>query len=96
MSQNSSHPAADPELEILLVEEEIIELQGKILQMQNQLSAAQTLRDAGPTGSVPVVIAEMDIKLALLAIEIYEATLTKLESIYQQLKSQLNRRYLQR
>ncbi len=96
MSQNSSHPAADPELEILLVEEEIIELQGKILQMQNQLSAAQTLRDTSPSGSVSVVIAEMNIKLALLAIEIYEATLAKLESIYQQLKSQLNRRYLQR
>ncbi len=94
MSQQPTPTAADPELEILLVEEEIIELQGKVVRARNNLAEAQKLREASEPGSASALVAETEIEEICTSIDVNQAKIAKLEVEHRQLQMQIYDRFL--
>lgn len=92
MSQQPLH-SADPELEILLVEEDIVELQGKVVAARNDLAAAQKLREESEPGSTSALVAETEIEEICSSIDVFEAKIKTLETDHRRLQMQIHHRF---
>ncbi len=91
MSQQPLH-SADPELEILLVEEDIVELQGKVVAAHNDLAAAQKLREESEPGSTSALVAETEIDQICSNIDAYNEEIERLEAERRKLQLQISER----
>lgn len=92
MSQQSTPPTANPELEILLIEERIIDLQGKVVTAQNNLHAAQDMRERSDPGSANESIAEVEIEDIHSYIDSLNAEIERLETERRKLQIQISDR----
>lgn len=95
MSQQPVKPA-DPQLEILLVEESLIELQGKVVAAQNNLYSAQKMRDESEPGSTSESVAETEIEEICSQIDIYNAEIERLETEHRGLLIQIQSQFRNR
>ncbi len=84
---------SDPELKILLVEEDIIELQGKVVMARNDLAAAQKLREESEPGSASALVAETEIDEICSSIDVHEAKIKTLETERRRLQMQIHHRF---
>lgn len=89
MSQQPVKPV-DPQLEILVVEEAIITLQGKVVAAQNNLFSAQKMRDESEPGSASESIAETEIEEICSQIDVHNAEIDRLEKEHRALLIQIH------
>ncbi|MFO0862630.1 MAG: hypothetical protein U0516_02830 [Candidatus Saccharibacteria bacterium] len=82
----------DPELEILLVEDNLMDLQGRVVTEQNNLYAAQKLRDKSDPGSAAEEAAEAEIDQICSNIDTYNEEIERLEAERRKLQLQISDR----
>lgn len=76
---------ADPELERLLVEEDIIDIERQIAAAHNNLTVAQAVIQQNPYGSTDRVAAETEVEVLCLYIEGLEVQLQTTQTTHNQL-----------